>query len=70
MTESFIIAGPTCDSMDVIYEKFRNPLLENIKIGDKIYWLSTGAYTTSYYSVCFNGFPPLKAYFVSSKKMI
>jgi len=68
MSESFIIAGPTCDSMDVIYEKFRNPLPENIKIGDKIYWLTTGAYTTSYCAVCFNGFPPLMAYFVSSKK--
>ncbi len=68
-SESFIIAGPTCDSMDVIYEKFRNPLPENIKIGDRIYWISTGAYTTSYCSVCFNGFPPIQAYFVSSKEI-
>ena len=67
-SESFIIAGPTCDSLDVIYENFRNPLPENIQIGDRIYWLSTGAYTTSYCSVCFNGFPPIQAYFVSSKK--
>lgn len=69
MSKSFIIAGPTCDSTDVMYEKFRNPLPENIKIGDRIYWLSTGAYTSSYCSVNFNGFPPVKAYFISSKKI-
>ncbi|MDD2839606.1 MAG: type III PLP-dependent enzyme [Rickettsiales bacterium] len=69
MSKSFIIAGPTCDSTDVMYEKFRNPLPENIKIGDRIYWLSAGAYTSSYCSVNFNGFPPVKTYFISSKKI-
>ncbi len=63
-TEEFIIAGPTCDSQDIMYEYFRNPLPAYIKPGDRIYWLTTGAYTTSYCSVEFNGFPPLKAYFV------
>ena len=63
--EDFIIAGPTCDSQDVMYEYFRNPLPAYIKPGDKVYWFSCGAYTTSYASVEFNGFPPLKAYFVS-----
>ena len=29
-----------------------------------MYWLSTGAYTTSYSAIEFNGFPPLKSYFV------
>ena len=62
--EDFIIAGPTCDSQDIMYEYFRNPLPAYIKPGDRIYWLSTGAYTSSYCSVEFNGFPPLKTYFV------
>ncbi len=64
MTEDFIIAGPTCDSQDIMYEYFRNPLPSYIKAGDRVYWFSTGAYTASYCSVEFNGFPPLKTYFV------
>ena len=64
LSEDFIIAGPTCDSQDIMYEYFRNPLPAYIKPGDRIYWLSTGAYTSSYCSVEFNGFPPLKTYFV------
>ena len=62
--EDFIIAGPTCDSQDIMYEYFRNPVPAYIKPGDRIYWLSTGAYTSSYCSVEFNGFPPLPVYFV------
>ncbi len=63
-SEEFIIAGPTCDSQDVMYEYFRNPLPAYIKAGDRVYWLSCGAYTSSYCSVEFNGFPPLPTYFV------
>ena len=62
--EDFIIAGPTCDSQDVMYEFFRNPLPAGIKIGDRMYWLSCGAYTSSYASVEFNGFPPLPTFFI------
>lgn len=59
-----IIAGPTCDSMDVMYEttKYRLPI--TLKQGDRIYWLSTGAYTSTYASVAFNGFPPIKTYYM------
>jgi ornithine decarboxylase len=32
-----------------------------LKPGDKVEILSTGAYTTTYSSVAFNGFAPLKA---------
>lgn len=60
----FTIAGPTCDSMDIMYEWYRVPLPSNIASGDRMYWLTTGAYTSSYCSVGFNGFPPLKTYFV------
>lgn len=60
--EEVILAGPTCDSLDIMYEdhKYRLPL--TLAEGDRIYWLSTGAYTTSYSSIEFNGFPPLKYY--------
>ena len=33
-----------------------------LKVGDKVEILSTGAYTSSYASVGFNGFAPLKTY--------
>ncbi|MBP5792453.1 MAG: type III PLP-dependent enzyme [Spirochaetaceae bacterium] len=59
-----IIAGPTCDSMDIIYETEKYKLPVDLKSGDKIYWLSTGAYTSTYASVAFNGFPPLKTYYM------
>jgi ornithine decarboxylase len=59
-----ILAGPTCDSMDIMYEDCKYKLPLDLKIGDRLYWLSTGAYTSSYASVEFNGFPPLKTYFM------
>lgn len=65
-SEDFIIAGPTCDSQDIMYEFYRNPLPAYIKPGDRVYWLSCGAYTASYASVEFNGFPPIPVYFVDS----
>ena len=57
-----VIAGPTCDSADILYERtvYRLPL--DLRIGDKVEILSTGAYTSSYSSVGFNGFAPLKTY--------
>ena len=63
-TGDVIIAGPTCDSLDIIYEHFKYQLPLSLAIGDRIYWLSTGAYTASYSSVEFNGFPPLTTYYL------
>ena len=57
-----ILAGPTCDSMDIMYEDYKYELPISLKSGDRLYFLSTGAYTSSYASVEFNGFPPLKTY--------
>ncbi len=57
-----ILAGPTCDSMDILYENYKYKLPSTIKIKDKVYIFTTGAYTQSYSSICFNGFPPLKSY--------
>ena len=42
-------------------------MLAALKPGDRIYWLPCGAYTASYASVQFNGFPPIKMYFIDSK---
>lgn len=59
-----ILAGPTCDSTDIMYEKIAYPLPQDLVMGDRLYWLSTGAYTTSYASVEFNGYPPLKTFYL------
>jgi ornithine decarboxylase len=57
-----IIAGPTCDSADILYERAEYRLPLGLEIGDKVEILSTGAYTASYASVGFNGFAPLRTY--------
>lgn len=58
--EEVIIAGPTCDSADILYEQYKYELPLNLAAGDRMYWFSTGAYTTTYSAIEFNGFPPLK----------
>ncbi len=60
-----ILAGPSCDSADVLYEKRPVQLPLGLAAGDKVRILCTGAYTTSYSSVGFNGFPPLDAVFLN-----
>lgn len=62
--EPVILAGPTCDSADVLYEKADYRLPNSLEIGDKVTILATGAYTTTYSAVNFNGFSPLKAYYI------
>ena len=59
-----VIAGPTCDSADVLYEKTPYPLPLTLQIGDELLIEATGAYTTTYSSVAFNGFPPLTTYVI------
>ena len=55
-----ILAGPSCDSADILYEKagYRLPL--DLAVGDTVLILATGAYTSTYSSIGFNGFPPLE----------
>ncbi|MFC6672336.1 type III PLP-dependent enzyme [Marinobacterium aestuariivivens] len=62
--EEVILAGPTCDSVDIMYENYRYSLPLSLESGDRLYWFSTGAYTTSYSSIEFNGFPPLEYYVI------
>ncbi|MDF7674161.1 type III PLP-dependent enzyme [Acetobacteraceae bacterium ESL0709] len=59
-----VLAGPTCDSADVMYEKTPVMLPQELKSGDKIAILSTGAYVASYCSTGFNGFAPLDEYYL------
>lgn len=54
-----IMAGPSCDSADVLYEKRPMQLPLTLQCGDRVLIRNTGAYTSTYSSVCFNGFPPL-----------
>ncbi len=63
-TAPCIIAGPTCDSVDVLYEKTPYPLPVSLAIGDKVIIEATGAYTATYSSVGFNGYPPLRQYVI------
>jgi ornithine decarboxylase len=63
-TEAVILAGPTCDSADVLYEKADYQLPLSLEIGDKLAIKATGAYTTTYSAVAFNGFQPLEAYYI------
>ena len=59
-----VVAGPTCDSVDVLYEKNPYPLPVSLAIGDKVLIEAAGAYTAMYSSVGFNGFPPLRQYVI------
>jgi ornithine decarboxylase len=56
-----ILAGPTCDSADIMYERTACYLPVDLLVGDRIQILSAGAYTYTYSSVGFNGFSPLNA---------
>jgi ornithine decarboxylase len=57
-----VLAGPTCDSADILYEKTGYILPLDLVAGDRVEILNAGAYTSSYASVGFNGFPPLKTF--------
>ncbi|MFZ2007759.1 MAG: type III PLP-dependent enzyme [Stellaceae bacterium] len=57
-----VIAGPTCDSADILYEKTEYRLPLELAVGDKVEIQASGAYTSSYASVGFNGFPPMRTY--------
>lgn len=66
--EGVILAGPSCDSADILYEKFKYELPMTLVSGDQLYLVGTGAYTTTYSAVEFNGFPPLAARYFDSEK--
>jgi ornithine decarboxylase len=57
------LAGPTCDSTDVLYTRADYWLPLALVAGDRVRLHSTGAYTASYASVGFNGIAPLATHF-------
>jgi len=56
------IAGPTCDGMDILYEKTPYEMPLSLTDGDRVWVDATGAYTATYSAVNFNGFDPLKVH--------
>lgn len=58
-----VLAGPTCDSADILYEaaEYRLPL--GLAAGDRVRIRCAGAYT-SVYASRFNGFPALRSHFI------
>ena len=59
-----VIAGPTCDGADVLYQEAEYRLPIELKAGDWVEFRNAGAYTASYASVGFNGFGPLQEFYV------
>jgi ornithine decarboxylase len=55
-----IVAGPTCDSVDILYQRAAYELPLDLREGDLMRIPGTGAYTATYSSVGFNGLPPLR----------
>ncbi len=48
----------------MLYEKAPYPLPLSLTIGDEVLIEGTGAYTTTYCAVAFNGFTPLQSYII------
>ncbi|MGB9789391.1 type III PLP-dependent enzyme [Thermotoga caldifontis] len=57
----FVLAGPTCDSVDKIYDDAMLPY--NVTLDDILYFINAGAYTVEY-ATNFNGIPGPRVYFV------
>jgi ornithine decarboxylase len=59
-----VLAGPSCDGVDILYEKtpYRLPL--DLAAGDRVLIHDAGAYVTSYASQNFNGFTPLAEHYL------
>jgi ornithine decarboxylase len=67
-TGPVVLAGPTCDSADVLYERAPVELPLALAEGDELRLHSAGAYTTCYSTVGFNGFAPLPSYLVGHRR--
>jgi ornithine decarboxylase len=63
-TGPVVLAGPSCDGVDILYEKtpYRLPL--DLQAGERVLIHDAGAYVTSYASQNFNGFAPLEEHYV------
>ncbi len=54
-----VVAGPTCDSADVLYQHNQVHLPLSLQAGDLVRLHSAGAYTSCYSTIGFNGFEPM-----------
>lgn len=61
--EEVCIAGPTCDSLDILYQNTKYKLPKDLKTDDILHILGTGCYTNTYRTMNFNGFEPYKIYY-------
>ncbi len=59
-----VLAGPSCDGVDVLYRDTEYRLPEALEAGDLVLLHDTGAYVTTYASQGFNGFPPLAEHYI------
>ena len=59
-----VIAGPSCDGVDVLYRNARYELPLTLEAGDYVDILYAGAYTASYATKEFNGFLPLQEHYI------
>ena len=59
-TAPTVVAGPTCDSTDILYERRPLDLPLALTSGDRIRLHGAGAYTVACSSLGFNGFEPLR----------
>ncbi|MDK2946786.1 MAG: ornithine decarboxylase [Geotoga sp.] len=55
-TMEMTLAGPSCDSVDTIYDEVELPV--DVGYNDVVYFMNTGAYTIEYASPHFNGITP------------
>lgn len=66
---SAIVAGPSCDSDDVLGGGSPVPVPAGLTSGDPVWIHSAGAYATSYTTVGFNGFDPLACETVRAERI-
>jgi ornithine decarboxylase len=59
-----VLAGPTCDSTDVIYRRTPCYLPDDLGAGDHLHLLATGAYTSAYATAGFNGMPAITVHYL------
>ncbi len=62
--EPAVLAGPSCDGVDVLYRETACPLPADLAAGDYVLIHDTGAYVTSYASQGFNGFAPPEEHYL------
>lgn len=63
-TGPVVIAGPSCDSVDTLYERSNYRLPLSLRGGDRVLLHATGAYVATYASQGFNGYAPLDEHYL------